>query len=153
MVYFIFHRGGPFMIRRLILIFALHRKSKVYDPSCAILFIFFILTPLFASADLYAQADQKPEPDVVVFPNGEKLIGHFESFSKGSAKFKSDTLGEVTVDLSKVQELHTSARFAVIRKDVKLARGKVTDKSLGDLFPWPTRMLRSIPEKASRPRR
>lgn len=105
--------------------FAPHRKSKVYDRSSAILFICFILTPLFASADLYAQADQKPEPDVVVFPNGEKLIGHFESFSKGSAKFKSETLGEVTVDLSKVQELHTSARFAVIRKDVKLARGKV----------------------------
>lgn len=76
-----------------------------------------------SSACLQAQAS-KPEPDVVVFPNGEKLIGHFESLTEGSAKFKSDTLGEITIDLSKVQELHTSGKFAVIRKDVKLARGE-----------------------------
>lgn len=76
-----------------------------------------------SSAGLHAQAP-KPEPDVVVFPNGEKLIGHFESFTGGSAKFKSDTLGEITIDLSKVQELHTSQKFAVIRKNVKLTRGE-----------------------------
>ncbi len=74
------------------------------------------------SMGLYAQAP-KPEPDVVVFPNGEKLIGHFESFTGGTAKFKSDTLGEITIDLSKVQELHTSDKFAVIRKNLKIARG------------------------------
>jgi len=73
-------------------------------------------------AGLHAQAP-KPEPDVVVFPNGEKLIGHFESFIGGTAKFKSDTLGEITIDLSKVQELHTSGKFAVISKNVNLARG------------------------------
>jgi hypothetical protein len=75
------------------------------------------------SAGLHAQAS-KPEPDVVVFPNGEKLIGHFESFIGGTAKFKSDTLGEITIDLSKVQELHTSEKFAVIGKSVKLERGE-----------------------------
>jgi uncharacterized protein DUF481 len=74
-----------------------------------------------SSACLHAQAS-KPEPDVVVFPNGEKLIGHLESFTGGSAKFKSDTLGEITIDLSKVQELHTSEKFAVIRKNVILAK-------------------------------
>jgi len=72
---------------------------------------------------LHAQA-AKPEPDVVVFPNGEKLIGHFESFIGGTAKFKSNTLGEITIDLSKVQELHTSEKFAVINKSVKLTRGE-----------------------------
>jgi hypothetical protein len=72
---------------------------------------------------LHAQAS-KPEPDVVVFANGEKLIGHFESFIGGTAKFKSDTLGEITIDLSKVQELHTSEKFAVINKSVKLTRGE-----------------------------
>lgn len=76
-----------------------------------------------STAGLHAQGS-KPEPDVVVFPNGEKLIGHFESFIGGSAKFKSDTLGEITIDLSKVQELHTSEKFAVIGKNVKLARGE-----------------------------
>jgi hypothetical protein len=73
-----------------------------------------------SSAGLHAQAT-KPEPDIVVFPNGEKLIGHFESFTGGSAKFKSDTLGEITIDLSKVQELRTSGKFAVIKKNIKLA--------------------------------
>lgn len=74
-------------------------------------------------AALRAQAP-KSEPDTVVFPNGEKLIGHFESFAGGTAKFKSDTLGEITIDLSKVQEMHTSEPFAVIKKNVKLARGE-----------------------------
>jgi hypothetical protein len=76
-----------------------------------------------SAAGLHAQAS-KPEADVVVFPNGEKLIGHFESFIGGTAKFKSDTLGEITIDLTKVQELHTSEKFAVIGKNVKLARGE-----------------------------
>jgi uncharacterized protein DUF481 len=83
--------------------------------------LFFLVSLL--SEGLHAQAS-KPEPDVVVFPNGEKLIGHFESSAGGSAKFKSDTLGEITIDLSKVQELHTSQKFAVIRKNVKLAKGE-----------------------------
>ena len=61
---------------------------------------------------------------MVTFPNGEKLIGHFESFAGGTAKFKSDTLGEITIDLSKVQEMRTSEQFAVIKKNVKLARGE-----------------------------
>jgi hypothetical protein len=77
----------------------------------------------FASPVLRGQAS-KPEPDTVVFPNGEKLIGHFEGFTGGAAKFKSDTMGEITFDLSKVQELHTSQRYAVIKKGVQLARGE-----------------------------
>ena len=86
----------------------------------AIAFLFLIsLSP----AGLHAQAS-KPESDMVVFPNGEKLIGHFESFAGGTAKFKSDTLGEITIDLSKVQELRTSEKFAVISKDVKLGRNE-----------------------------
>src|ERR1700719_1916460 len=84
--------------------------------------IAFLFAVTLSSASLHAQAS-KPEPDVVVFPNGEKLIGHFESFAGGTAKFKSDTLGEITIDLSKVQELHTSQKFAVIAKNVNLARG------------------------------
>src|SRR3984957_6259199 len=85
--------------------------------------IAFLFLASLSSTALHAQ-DAKPEPDVVVFPNGEKLIGHFESFVGGTAKFKSDTLGEITIDLSKVQELHTSEKFAVISKSVKLSRGE-----------------------------
>jgi hypothetical protein len=88
----------------------------------AFAFLFFLVA-LSAPVLLHAQA-AKPEPDVVVFPNGEKVIGHFESFMGGTAKFKSDTLGEITIDLSKVQELHTSEKFAVIGKNVKLAKNE-----------------------------
>src|SRR5579872_1677014 len=93
----------------------------ILTPGRFALALFFAIS--FSSAGLHAQAS-KPEPDVVVFPNGEKLIGHFESFVGGTAKFKSDTLGEITIDLSKVQELHTSEKFAVISKSVKLSRGE-----------------------------
>jgi hypothetical protein len=92
-----------------------------YFSGTAAIALFFLTT--LGPARLYAQAP-KPEPDMVVFPNGEKLIGHFESFIGGAAKFKSDTLGEITIDLSKVQEMHTSEKFAVINKNVKLARGE-----------------------------
>ena len=77
----------------------------------------------FASPTLCAQAS-KPEPDTVVFPNGEKLVGHFEGSTGGAAKFKSDTMGEITIDLSKVQELRTTQRYAVIKKGVQLMRGE-----------------------------
>lgn len=95
-------------------------KTALTSRRAAIALLFLIS---LSSAGLHAQVP-KPEPDVVVFPNGEKLIGHFESFIGGTAKFKSDTLGEITIDLSKVQELHTSQKFAVIGKNVKLAKGE-----------------------------
>jgi hypothetical protein len=85
--------------------------------------ITLLILVFLSSAGLRAQAP-KSEPDVVVFANGEKLVGHFESFSGGTAKFKSDTLGEITIELSKVQELHTSEKFAVIGKNVKLGRSE-----------------------------
>lgn len=89
-----------------------------YRPAFALVFLV-----LLSCAGLHAQAP-KPDPDVVIFPNGEKVIGHFESFIGGTAKFKSDTLGEITIDLSKIQELHTSEKFAVIAKNVQLAKGE-----------------------------
>ncbi len=82
-----------------------------------------ITLSFFAAPALHAQA-AKPDADTVVFANGEKLVGHFESFTAGSAKFKSDSLGEITVDLSKVQEMHTAQKYAVIKKGVELARGE-----------------------------
>lgn len=63
-----------------------------------------------------------PAPDSIIFTNGDKLTGHFVSATSSSLKFKSDALGDITVEWSKVQELHTSAPVAVIRKGVKLAK-------------------------------
>jgi hypothetical protein len=78
-----------------------------------------------ASAEVYAQTPApapKAEPDVLIFADGEKLIGKLESAKGGSLTFKSDMAGEVTVDWSKVQELRTSHPFAVITKNTKIVK-------------------------------
>jgi Protein of unknown function, DUF481 len=61
-------------------------------------------------------------PDTIVFVNGDKLAGKFVSSSGASVKFKSDVLGDITVDWSKVKELHTASKVAVIRKGVQLGK-------------------------------
>jgi Protein of unknown function, DUF481 len=84
-----------------------------------------ILMAAFGSTLLYSQAPAggtKPEPDVLIFADGEKLIGQLKSAKGGSVVFKSDMAGEVTVDWSKIQELRTSHPFAVIGKDAKLRK-------------------------------
>jgi hypothetical protein len=78
---------------------------------------------VFGSALLYAQTPApKAEPDVLIFADGEKLIGKLESAKGGSLTFKSDMAGEVTVDWSKVQELRTSHPFAVVTKNMKIVK-------------------------------
>lgn len=67
-------------------------------------------------AQFAAAQAPKPDPDVLILIDGEKLIGHLESGDDASVKFKSDLAGEVTIGWSKIQELHTSDKFAVIRK-------------------------------------
>ena len=79
---------------------------------------------------LHAQAPKtpaKPQPDVLIFTDGEKLIGRLKSATNKSVVFNSDMAGDVTVEWSKVQELQTARPFAVIAKNTKL--GKHTDVS------------------------
>lgn len=64
----------------------------------------------------------KPQPDVLIFTDGEKLIGQLKSAKGDSIVFKSDMAGEVTVAWSKIQELRTSHAFAVVNKNVKLGK-------------------------------
>ena len=74
---------------------------------------------------LYSQSPAgaaKPQPDVLIFTDGEKLIGQLKSAKGDSVVFKSDMAGEVTVAWSKIQELRTARPFAVIGKDAKLRR-------------------------------
>jgi hypothetical protein len=78
-----------------------------------------------SGVSLYSQAPAgaaKPQPDVLIFTDGEKLIGELKSAKGASVTFKSDMAGEVTVDWSKIQELHTSRPFALIGKNVHLAK-------------------------------
>lgn len=83
---------------------------------CSLLFL------LITGVCAYSQTSNK-QPDVIVFKDGEKLIGTLVSAKGGSVVFKSDAAGQVTVDWSKVQELRTADKFAVIPSGVEL-RGK-----------------------------
>lgn len=88
-------------------------------------FAAFVLAGMASAAGLFAQSTSgagKPEPDVLIFTDGEKLIGHLEHSSGSSVTFNSDMAGEVTVDWGKIKELHTSQKFAVIRKNVTLGK-------------------------------
>lgn len=66
--------------------------------------------------------EPKPASDVVLFTDGERLTGHFVKSAGKSLTFKSDALGDVTVDWSKVKELQTDLKVAVIPKGVRLRR-------------------------------
>jgi hypothetical protein len=81
---------------------------------------------LACSLSVIAQTPPKPEPDTLLLNDGEKLIGHLVRSSGGSVRFKSDAVGEVNVEWSKIREFRSSAQFAVISKDVKLGRKPVT---------------------------
>ena len=73
-----------------------------------------LLVLLFA-APLWAQ-------DVVTFTDGERLVGKLIRSNGGSATFKSDAIGEVAIDWSKVKELETKEAFAVLPKNVVLKK-------------------------------
>jgi len=84
---------------------------------------------VWGAAGLYGQPasqpkpDQpKPEPDVLLFSDGERLTGHFVRSAGTSLTFKSDALGEITVDWSKVKELQSAAKVAVLPKNAMLRR-------------------------------
>src|SRR4051794_31676592 len=62
----------------------------------------------------------KTAPDVLLFKNGEKLMGQLQAATGSTVTFKSEMTGVVTVDWSKVQELQTSESFAVVPKGVTI---------------------------------
>jgi hypothetical protein len=73
-----------------------------------------------------AAAAPKPEPDVLIFTNGDKATGKLEHSTGNDVTFKSDMMGEFTVEWKKIKELHTAQQFAVIPKDVKVKHGQDT---------------------------
>ena len=79
---------------------------------------------LFLSLGLAAllQAQVKPGPDTLLLNDGEQLIGHFVGAHGGAVTFKSDLLGQLTIEWSKIKELHSIQKFAIVKKDVKLGR-------------------------------
>jgi Protein of unknown function, DUF481 len=80
------------------------------------------LTAILLGAAGFGQNAPKPEPDVLIFTDGEKLIGHLKSSHGSSVTFTSDMAGDITVEWSKIKELHSAQKFAVIKKDMKIHR-------------------------------
>jgi hypothetical protein len=68
----------------------------------------------------------KPEPDILIFTNGDQLKGTLERGVGGNIVFKSDMAGEITVSLDKVKQLKVAGHFAVLKKDVPPTRQPVT---------------------------
>jgi len=89
-------------------------------PSC--IGVLWLGVSLSLSVVGVADGQTKPEADVLLFADGERLTGHFVKSSGSSLTFKSDALGELTVDWSKVKELQTSAKVAVIPKGVRIRK-------------------------------
>jgi hypothetical protein len=73
----------------------------------------------------------KPPADYVIFKNGDKLTGTLERGVGGDLIFKSDVVGEVTISMDKVQEIHSSGSFVVLKKDEKITR---TSKQPGTII-------------------
>src|SRR6185437_5163294 len=95
--------------------------------------------------------DAKP-PDVLVLTDGEKLIGHLQSSSGSSVVFKSDIVGNVTVDWSKIQELQSSQVFAAIPKGVKLRGSQDESKVPQGTVEMTDQKLRVTPSTGGQPR-
>lgn len=81
------------------------------------------LFPLLWCA-LTALAQTSVQPDILIFTNGDRLTGTFERSDGALLMFKADMTGEISVDWSKVKELHTNRSFAVIPKGVNVKRGE-----------------------------
>jgi hypothetical protein len=62
-------------------------------------------------------------PDTITLSDGQTLMGHFVGASGGKATFHQDVLGDVTVDWSKIRELHAHGRYAVVNKELELRPG------------------------------
>ena len=80
------------------------------------------LTHVILAALVFGRVGFSQDPDVLIFTNGEKLIGHLKRSNGASVTFKSDMAGEVKVEWSKIKELHSSQRFAVIKKGIEIHR-------------------------------
>ncbi len=98
---------------------AISPLSGAVSPLLTVLAILFIS---LASAARIAAQDNAP--DTLVLSNGDTLHGKFVSEISGKVTFHSDPLGDVTLEWSKIKELHTAGAFAVIDKNVKIRSRK-----------------------------
>ncbi len=73
----------------------------------------------------WAQQPETRVDEVLVFTNGDQLKGRLVRGVGSTIVFKSDMAGEITVALDKVRELRSVGGFALLRKDVPVAKQPV----------------------------
>lgn len=88
-------------------------------------FRFFLLSVFsFALCAQDTQPQIDPQLDILTFKNGERLAGHFVRSDGSYVIFNSESVGEVTVYWSQIEDLQSSQTFAVIEKNMKLRKGE-----------------------------
>ncbi len=87
-----------------------------------------ILLLFCCSSATNIQAQAKPQPDVLLLKDGEKLIGQVVSTDGAAVTFKSNLAGQVTVKWADVQEFQSPRKYAVIPKSVRLRKPVDTSK-------------------------
>jgi hypothetical protein len=81
--------------------------------------VFSLLLSLTAVPGFAADA---PNPDVLVFNNGDQLTGKLLSSAGGKVTFHSDMAGDVSVEWAKIKEIRSAQKFAILEKGVKPSR-------------------------------
>lgn len=69
---------------------------------------------------------------VVVLKNGERVSGSWVNVQGGNLTFKSDTLGQLTIPVAKIQSFAPSKSAVVVQTNRSIARGQVKLLSSGD---------------------
>lgn len=101
-----------------------------------------LVAALFPVASRAQGQPAAPAPDVVVFKNGDQLTGKLERSVGTDITFKSDAIGEVTIPMDKVKELHSSSNFVVLQKNEKITR---QPKQAGTLALEDSNLTETIP--------
>lgn len=71
----------------------------------------FVILPARRAA---AQAQPPGSPDLLILANGDRISGKFVREVSGTVTFHDDILGDISVPWSKIRELHTQTKMAVL---------------------------------------
>ena len=74
---------------------------------------------------------QSIQADEIIFTNGDRLTGKITHLVEGKMLFKSDVIGDVTIDISKIKTFSTDAPIAVHLKDETVLLQKVVNSEPG----------------------
>lgn len=69
--------------------------------------------------------------DEIIFKNGDRLTGKIDHVLEGKMLFKSDAIGDVTIDISKIKTFSTDDPIAVHLKDENVLLQKIVSSEPG----------------------